>query len=87
MYQLKTTDSRVPRWMQLAFPEDAAQTVELAKLVVPVSSKAQDDYLKFELTKLSYEIWRRTGRVHKLKFPHSCRPSKLARITGYRKDH
>lgn len=78
-------DTRIPRWMRLAFPDDAVQVVKMCEFLVP-ESQARQDLISYELRKLRHEIWDRNP-TSQPKCPRSIRPSKLARISGYRRNH
>lgn len=80
-----TLDSMVPRWMRLAMPDDAAQTVALAELLHPGHPAAQQAELRYLLRELGRTHWRR-NLARPARRPECLRPSKLARHTGYRTD-
>jgi len=75
------------RWMRLAMPDDLAQTVELARLDAgPEASPAiQVESLLYHMRLLRREIWDRKP-TKAVKRPHSLRPSKRERRTGYRRN-
>lgn len=72
----------VPRWMQLAMPEDVEQEIALAGLMGRTEAQRRDA-LKFRLRELRRTQWERRP-VKPAKRPPSIRPGKLKAITGYR---
>lgn len=77
-----STDTRIPRWMRLAMPEDVAQIAALVDLEyqTPVQRAAA---IRYELRELRRTQWDRTP--HKpVRRPSALRPSK--RASGYLAD-
>lgn len=72
----------VPRWMVLAMPEDVTQVVAMVHYQY-CSAAQQRVALRYELRKLRREVWERSP-TRPIKTPHLLRPSKVARVTGYR---
>ena len=76
----------VPRWIRIAMPEDARQEIALLDIEFPALSPAsRKAMIRYRLTALRHAIWDRLPR-YKPKVPSACRPSKLAKATGYRTD-
>lgn len=72
----------VPRWIRLAMPEDVRQEIALAALVGRTDAQRRDALL-FALRNLRRTQWERQP-CKPARAPQSLRPSKRARITGYR---
>lgn len=75
----------VPRWIWLAMPDDAAQCCWLAEAMHPHRPAAQRAELRYSIRELARTAWRREI-TRPTPRPELLRPSKLARITGYRTD-
>lgn len=73
------------RWMWLAFPDDAQQCLELAKLMHRTEHR-QAVELDYLLRCLRHECWDRQPSKRPTK-PGLLRPSREARATGYRHDN
>lgn len=76
---------RIPRWVWLALPDDAAQLCHLAELLHPRSHLAQEVELGYLVRELTRTNWRREI-VRRTRRPSFLQPSKRARHTGYRVD-
>lgn len=76
----------VCRWIWLALPEDAQQEAALAIYQHPtLTPLAMEHVIRHRLHILRHEVWdRQVGRIPRT--PPSIRPSKLARMTGYKRD-
>lgn len=80
------SDRGVPRWMALAMWEDVYQVAALIEWQYQSATPAQRyDALRHALRCLRREIWDRRP-TRQPKTPASLRPSKLAAVTGYRRD-
>ena len=74
----------VAKWIRLAMPDDVAQEIALAGLIGRTEAQRRDA-LRFALRNLRRTQWERRP-CKPAKTPASLRPSKIARITGYRTD-
>ncbi len=81
------TDRDIPRWMRLAFPEDAQQEMVVIRLEHPdgLTPSAARALLRYRLAILRYEVWDREIR-RRPRARANLRPSKLAKARGYRHD-
>lgn len=77
-----STDTRIPRWMRLAMPDDVAQIAALVDLEYHTSAQ-RAVALRHELRELRRTQWERKPRRPARK-PACLRPSK--RASGYRHD-
>ncbi len=74
----------VPRWMRLAMLEDVQQEVALAGLIGRTEMQRRAA-LQYRLRELRRTQWERKPCRPAL-VPSALRPSKVARVTGYRTD-
>jgi hypothetical protein len=74
----------VPRWITLALPDDVKQEVQLANLIGKTETQKRHA-LQYRLRLLRHECWDRYP-THRPTIPKAIRPSKIARVTGYRKN-
>jgi hypothetical protein len=74
----------IPRWIRLAMPDDVGQEIVLAGLLGRTEAQRREA-LRFRLRELRRTMWERWPRK-RTRVPHGLRPSKIARITGYRTD-
>ena len=71
-------------WIRLAMPDDVSQEIALAGLLGRTEGQRREA-LRFRLRELRRTQWERFPRK-RTRVPHGLRPSKIARITGYRTD-
>lgn len=74
----------IPPWIRLAMPEDVAQEIALAALMGRTTVQRRHA-LQYRLRELRRVQWDRVPRKPTA-MPPSLRPSRIARITGYRTD-
>ena len=84
MTTLEAVQHGIPRWMALAMPEDVTQELALAALIGRTTAQRRD-WLHYRLRELRRTQWERRP-CKPARIPASCRPSKRAKITGYRTD-
>lgn len=77
-----STDTRIPRWMRLAMPEDVAQIAAMVDLEYRTPAQ-RTEALRYELRELRRTQWERKPRRAARK-PSCLRPSK--RASGYMHD-
>lgn len=84
----RTRDARLPhRWLWLALPDDYEQEVALSHLLYPrLTEAARREHVSYRLRLLRHEVWDRYI-TRRPRVPPGLRPSKLARRTGYRRNH
>lgn len=74
----------IPRWIRLAMPDDVQQEIALAALLGRTEAQCRDA-LQYRLRELRRTQWERRP-AKPARAPQALRPSKLAKITGYRTD-
>lgn len=79
---LISSDTRIPRWMRLAMPEDVAQIAALVDLEFHTPAQRREA-LKYELRELRRTQWERRP-CKPARRPSALRPSK--RASGYLSD-
>lgn len=76
----------IPRWYLLALPDDTIQLVRFVEWYHGNRSvNVRNKILKYELAVLRYEVWDRIPKCKPKAIPE-LKPSKMARVTGYRKN-
>jgi hypothetical protein len=74
------------RWLWLALPDDCRQEQAIIDwLYAAFPQRTRRTMLSYRLRQLRHEVWDREP-TRGPKAPPALRPSKLARITGYRQD-
>ena len=81
-FELISTDTRIPRWMRLAMPEDVAQIAAMVDLEYRTPEQRMAA-LRYELRELRRTQWERKP-CKPARRPSALRPSKHA--SGYRTD-
>ena len=74
------------RWLWLALPDDCQQEAAIIEwLYSQYPESTRRTMLSYRLRQLRHDVWDRWP-TRGPKAPSALRPSKLARITGYRRD-